>query len=613
MAQEQTSRLGLDTYTSGNDPHPTREEFNARMELLDRLAAITDQGVFADRPAPETSGRLYWATDRRRLFYDTGTAWEEVNTTGSGGVGQAIAVGASVGTEGTSERAARADHTHPLPLVTSTRHGAMSSSDKALLDGATASLEPSAIVRRNASGQASIADPTAGTHAATKSYVDAQIASHSHSASDITSGVLSQARLPNASSSTAGIISPAHHQLLAGATSNSTASTVAMRDASGRLATQDPNVGTHAANKQYVDAQIASHSHAAGDITSGTFAPARLPAATSSAQGALSAAHYRLLDGAAYTNAGRSNIVMRDASGHLSVLDPVSTFHPANKAYVDAQVATRAASSHNHAASNITSGTLAPARLPAATRTAQGAIPAAYFAMLADASWNGGGDTLVRRGATTRRIEVGDPTAPDDAATKRYVDAQIATRAASSHNHAAGNITSGTLALARIPNMPTSKITSGTFAPARLPAATSSAQGALSAAHFALLNGASTTAGSGNNLVMRASNGQFTVGTPTSSTHVATKGYVDSEIVAQTVNWRGNVTTRLNNLTNAGFYHIPSANTDNPVGTQGMLLVLTGEGSQGFVTQLFMSFARNNLYYRTFHTQGWNGWRALLP
>ena len=41
--------------------------------------------------------------------------------------------------------------------------------------------------------------------------------------------------------------------------------------------------------------------------------------------------------------------------------------------------------------------------------------------------------------------------------------------AASSHTHAASDITSGTLATARIPSLAASKITSGTFADARIP------------------------------------------------------------------------------------------------------------------------------------------------
>lgn len=62
-----------------------------------------------------------------------------------------------------------------------------------------------------------------------------------------------------------------------------------------------------------------------------------------------------------------------------------------------------------------------------------------------------------------------DPTAADHLSRKAYVDAQIATRAASSHTHAAGDVTSGTFATARIPSLAASIITSGTFDTARIP------------------------------------------------------------------------------------------------------------------------------------------------
>ena len=52
---------------------------------------------------------------------------------------------------------------------------------------------------------------------------------------------------------------------------------------------------------------------------------------------------------------------------------------------------------------------------------------------------------------------------------KSYVDTGLATKANSSHSHAAGDITSGTLASARIPNLAASKITSGTLSSDRLP------------------------------------------------------------------------------------------------------------------------------------------------
>ena len=42
-------------------------------------------------------------------------------------------------------------------------------------------------------------------------------------------------------------------------------------------------------------------------------------------------------------------------------------------------------------------------------------------------------------------------------------------KSASSHTHAASNITSGVFSSARIPSLPTSRITSGTFVDARIP------------------------------------------------------------------------------------------------------------------------------------------------
>lgn len=60
--------------------------------------------------------------------------------------------------------------------------------------------------------------------------------------------------------------------------------------------------------------------------------------------------------------------------------------------------------------------------------------------------------------------------------TRDYVAAEIdartsglAGKAASSHNHAAGDITSGTLSTSRIPNLSATKITSGTLDADRLP------------------------------------------------------------------------------------------------------------------------------------------------
>ena len=56
--------------------------------------------------------------------------------------------------------------------ATSSTSGAMPFSDKAKLDNSTASSTPSTLVIRDSAGNSSFADPTTGSHAATKNYVD---------------------------------------------------------------------------------------------------------------------------------------------------------------------------------------------------------------------------------------------------------------------------------------------------------------------------------------------------------------------------------------------------------------------------------------------------------
>lgn len=113
------------------------------------------------------------------------------------------------------------------------------------------------------------------------------------------------------------------------------------------------------------------HTHAAADITSGVFAPVLLPAATTAAQGAMSAADKTKLD-AATINPTASTIAMRNSAGDLT---SNNFFMPSGQAqsalpqsltrrdYVDAAVATKANTSHGHTYADI-SGTVPTSALP---------------------------------------------------------------------------------------------------------------------------------------------------------------------------------------------------------------------------------------------------------
>ena len=98
------------------------------------------------------------------------------------------------------------------------------------------------------------------------------------------------------------------------------------------------------------------HTHAAGDITSGTIAAARLPGATDAAAGIVELA----TPAEAVTGADTARAVT--PAGLKAVAD------------------TKAAATHTHSAANIASGTLAATRLPAATEAAVGAIELATSA-----------------------------------------------------------------------------------------------------------------------------------------------------------------------------------------------------------------------------------------
>ena len=177
MAITNSPRLGIERWSHGTDRHPPRAVWDAQQAILDDLVAIDRQyATLADRPAAGVRGTYCWVEENGVLYRDDGAQWRPIVQFG-GGAGAAVVVGGS-GSEGTSARTARADHSHPLPLVTSSAHGAMRKEDKALLDAATHISNASAIVRRSSDNSVAVrtiyglADPTGADHATRKGYVD---------------------------------------------------------------------------------------------------------------------------------------------------------------------------------------------------------------------------------------------------------------------------------------------------------------------------------------------------------------------------------------------------------------------------------------------------------
>ncbi|WBF78992.1 minor tail protein [Arthrobacter phage Bolt007] len=381
MAITTTPRFGAKKYGAGTDPHPTRTEHNALIDLIETQAAMFDDGTTAERPLPGKAGRFYRDKQAGRTYLDDGTDWTDLATNGGGGAGATVVVGAA-GSEGVSTRSARADHSHPLSLATPSAHGGMSSGDKTKLDAATAVATPSTLVYRDASGRIAVGIPAAAGDATTKSYVDTAVgaralASHAHAASDITSGVLSSDRLPAATTSTPGALSAADKGRLDGATAAATAGALAVRDGSGRLAVSDPAATGDASTKGYVDQQVntrapATHTHLWADITDkpDTYAPS------------------------AHTH------------GWADITGKPATFAP---------------SAHNHDAGAITSGVLAVGRLPFATRTSSGVMSYSDKALLDDREVGAWANTLVVRDSGGR-FDSQRPVSANNVATKDFCD-----------------------------------------------------------------------------------------------------------------------------------------------------------------------------------------------
>lgn len=124
---------------------------------------------------------------------------------------------------------------------------------------------------------------------------------HTHVASDITGGVFPAARLPSATDAAAGIV-----ELATPAETTTGTDTARAVTPAGVKAVADTKANT-------------SHTHAAGDVTSGTFLPARLPAATETAIGAVEIATV------AEVAAGTDNARAVTPLGQMGTVGPTNT------------------------------------------------------------------------------------------------------------------------------------------------------------------------------------------------------------------------------------------------------------------------------------------------
>lgn len=218
MAETKTVRVQLPQWSEGSDPRPDRAKTNAIHQAIeDQMVIDVPAGQLKNRPVQGVRGRLYCATDQGsdgRVYYDNGTAWVALNTTGGGGPGLPIVINGT-GTEGSSLQSARADHTHAIPLATRDNAGAMPSQWAQLCADATAAATPNTAAIRDSGGRLIASKPTSAQHVATMDWVETDAGS---------------TRLDPF--------------------------TLARRDSAGRVKTSTPTSPTHAANKDYVDNRI---------------------------------------------------------------------------------------------------------------------------------------------------------------------------------------------------------------------------------------------------------------------------------------------------------------------------------------------------------------------
>lgn len=427
----------------------------------------------------------------------------------------------------------------------------------------TANATANTLALRDSGGRLSVGAPTSGGNATTKTYVDAEVtagkawanltgkpstfppSTHTHTKAQVT-GLTTEAV-------------------------EATANTLALRGQNGTLIVSDPTVASEAATKSYVDSTVTSgvtwanlagkpstfppstHTHTMGQITgldakftSHTHTKAQISGLTTET-----------------TGASPNTLALRDSSGRLTVAPPTATTHATTKTYVDTQVTASKAwanltgkpstfppSSHTHASSDISdstsysdgtgqadrvmklndsgSFTIATATITGASNIVNKAyVDAEVTASKAWANVTGKPSTFtpsshthtvseitdltvstvsssnsVAQRGTGGTLYVGTPTDSTHATTKIYVDSAV----------------TASKAWSAITGKPS------TFAPS-----THSHTSAQISDAVTNVSGTTTDAGKALKLT---STGRLTATTPSGTTDVANKSYVDTQVTA---------------------------------------------------------------------------------
>lgn len=122
MAVGNTTRFGLTTWSSGDDPMG-RAQFQNDNQAVENLGAVWRTGTLAARPAPDASSAarsFYYNTSDSILYFTDGSAWKPLNSLGASGDAYTVVAGSVTTPQGTSSSMARADHKHAVSTAAAT-------------------------------------------------------------------------------------------------------------------------------------------------------------------------------------------------------------------------------------------------------------------------------------------------------------------------------------------------------------------------------------------------------------------------------------------------------------------------------------------------------------